>query len=260
MNELSTDGGVNYLPMTNTISNHELWGFGWHSKSDLVAIGANHGPCMVKESGYGYEWYNLTGADQGNTDVNPLDDRYIYSNGYSNYRYFRTGLHTFVNESNFLDEGGIYSYFNNFEFHPNLYYTILSHHAGQYPTGNTNLNTWKNSLVRSDDNGASISIVKTFSAQLFREKICMTNPNIIYAVVGLTNNKVWKTTDGGTNWTDVTPSSAASSSQTNISDIAIGDADPNQVWITYSGVQTACKVLSLLMVVRAGARSVHNLP
>jgi photosystem II stability/assembly factor-like uncharacterized protein len=240
---LSTDGGINYATITNSISNHELWGFGAAFKTNIVAVGTNHGPVMINEPGFGYEWYNGTGADQGNTDVNPLDDRYIYSQGYSNYRYFRTGVHTLVNESNSLDAGGIYAYFNNLEFHPNLYYSLITHHAGQYPTGNANLATWKNSLIRTNDNGATISIVKTFTNQLFREKICMTNPNYIYVVVGLTNNAVWKTTDAGVTWANITPSSAASSGQTNISDIAVSDVDPNQVWITYSGVQATCKVL-----------------
>ncbi len=240
---VTTNNGTTITTVTNTISNHELWGFGSAFKSDLVASGNNHGPVMIKENGSGFEWYNGTGADQGNTDVNPLDDRYIYSQGYSNYRYFRTGVHTLINESNTLDAGGIYSYFNSMEFHPNYYYTLVTHHAGQYPTGNPNLATWKNSLIKSEDNGNSLTIVKTFAAQVFREKICMTNPNVMYVVVGLTNNKLWKTTDGGTNWIDVTPTSVESSGETNISDVAVSDVDPNQVWITYSGVQTACKIL-----------------
>ncbi len=240
---LSHDGGDTFTTITNSIGNHELWGFGSAFKSDLVASGNNHGPVMIKEAKDQYQWYNGTGADQGNTDVNPLDDRYIYSQGYSNYRYFRTGVHQLVNEPNFLDLGGIYSYFNSIEFHPNYYYTIITHHAGQYPTDNPNLNTWKKSLIKTEDNGNSLSIVKTFSDQVFREKICMTAPDHMYVVVGLTNNKLWYTSDGGTTWQDVTPSSLESNGQRNISDVAVSDVNPHEVWITYSGVQSACKVL-----------------
>ncbi|TDE46573.1 T9SS type A sorting domain-containing protein [Flavobacterium rhamnosiphilum] len=240
---LSLDGGNTNTTITNSISNHELWGFGSAFKTNLVAGGANHGPVMIKEAGNGFEWYNGTGADQGNTDVNPLDDRYVYSQGYSNYRYFRTGVHTLINESNFLDLGGIYHYFNSIEFHPNYYYSMITHHAGQYPTGNASLATWKNSLIKTEDNGNSISIVKTFSSPVFREKICMTNPKYMYVIEGLTNNKLWRTSDGGITWINITPSLAASSSMANMSDIAVSDVDPNQVWITYSGVQSVCKVL-----------------
>ena len=239
----SSDNGATMTTLTNSISNHELWGFGSAFKSNLVASGNNHGPVMIKETHNGFDWYNGTGADQGNTDVNPIDDRYIYSNGYSNYRYFRTGPHTLINESNFLDLGGIYSYFNSIEFHPNNYYTIITHHAGQYPTGNTNLNLWKRSLIKTEDNGNSISIVKTFTNQVFREKISMKNPDHMYVIEGLTNNKLWYTDDAGATWTDVTPSSAESSGQTNISDVAVSDENSSEVWLTYSGVQSTCKIL-----------------
>lgn len=240
---LTTDNGATMATLTNSISNHELWGFGSAFKTNIIAAGTNHGPVMVNEPANGFDWYNGPGADQGNTDVNPLDDRYIYSQGYSNYRFFRTGTHTMTNESNFLDLGGIYNYFNSIEFHPNKYYTIITHHAGVYPTGNPNLATWKNSLIKTDDNGNSISIVKTFANQVFREKISMKNPNHMYVVEGLSNNRLWHTSDGGTTWVNITPSAAASSNQTNISDIAVGDENPGEIWVTYSGVQSACKVL-----------------
>ncbi|WP_020568901.1 LamG-like jellyroll fold domain-containing protein [Neolewinella persica] len=239
---ISTNGGVTMSSISNPISNHELWGFGAAFKSDLIAVGTNHGPVMIKESHNGFDWYNGYGADQQNTDVNPLDDRYIHTRGYAQRRLVRTGPHTLISEDNLLDIGGL-EYFNNVAFHPNLYNTMITHHAGGFPSGNPNLATWKNSLIRTDDQGNTISIVKTFAGQVYREKICMTNPNVMYVVVGLSNNKLWKTTNGGTTWIEVTPSLAESSSLTNISDIAVSDVDPNEVWIVYSGVQTAAKVI-----------------
>lgn len=239
---ISIDNGTTLTTLTNSISNHELWGFGSAFKTDLVATGNNHGPSMIKEAGNGFDWYNASGADQGNTDVNPLDDRYIYANGYDTYRYFRTGVHTFENQSNRLNLGGYYAYFNSIEFHPNNYYTIITHHNG-FGSSDPTTNTWKKSLIKTEDNGNSISIVKTFDNQVFREKISMKNPNHMYVVEGLTNNNLWHTADEGATWTNITPSSTASVGQTNISDIAVGDENPNEIWVTYSGVQDACKVL-----------------
>ncbi|MBK8585916.1 MAG: hypothetical protein IPN88_11010 [Bacteroidetes bacterium] len=72
----------------------------------------------------------------------------------------------------------------------------------------------------------------------------MTQPNTIYAVVGLSNNSLQKTNDGGVSWTDITPSvSVTGAGVRNISDIAVSDVNPNEIWVTYSGVQNTCKVL-----------------
>jgi PKD repeat protein/photosystem II stability/assembly factor-like uncharacterized protein len=239
----SDDMGDNLVTISNSISNHELWGFGSAFKTDLVATGNNHGPLMVKEFYNGYDWYNGPGADQGNTDVNPLDDRYIYSQGYSNYRFFRTGPHQLINEPNMLDLGGTYSYFNTISFHPNNYYTIITHHAGQYPTGNPNLQTWKKSLIKSEDNGNSISVVKTFDDQVFRESICAKNPDYIYVVVGLADNELWYTPDGGVTWNNITPPATITQGNNNITDIAVSDENPNEIWVSYGGVQSTCKII-----------------
>lgn len=237
--------GKSMRRVTNSISNHELWGFGSAFKTNLVASGNNHGPLMIKEQKGDLEWYNGMGADQGNTDVNPLDDRYIYSGpGYGNYLVFRTGKHTLKwNTSIVLSLGG-FSYFNSMEFHPNLYYSLITHHAGGWPSGNPNAAIWRKSLIRTDDNGKSVYVVKTFGRQVFREKISMKNPDHIYVLEGNSNNTLWHTADGGKTWKDVTPPrSVTTFRHTNISDIAVSDENPGEVWVTYSGVQAECKVV-----------------
>lgn len=243
---VSKDGGNNFTIVSNSISNHELWGFGSAFNSDILAAGCNHGPLMLREYEAPGGWYSVLGADQGNSDFNPLDSVTAYSQGYDSYHVTRTGIKTFTNGGQQIDPGGIYSYFNTLQFHPNLYHTLITHHAGGYPASvpQATKNIWKNSLIRSDDNGLTVSVVHTFTNQLFREKVCMSDTSRIYTVVGLTGNNLMKTTDAGLTWTDITPSaSVTGTSVRNISDIAVSDMNPNEIWVTYGGVQNTCQVL-----------------
>ncbi|HLZ86785.1 MAG TPA: LamG-like jellyroll fold domain-containing protein [Puia sp.] len=243
---LSTDSGNHFTIVSNSISNQELWGFGSAFNSDILAAGCDHGPLAIRDYEAPGGWYQVLGADQGNSDVNPLDSVTVYSNGYDTYHVTRTGIKTFRTSSQQIDPGGIYSYFNTLQFHPNLYHTLITHDAGQYPTSvaQATRDIWKNSLVRSDDNGLTVKVVHTFQNPLFREKMCMSDTNRIYVVVGLANSKLMKTTDGGAIWTDITPaSSVTGAGVTNISDLAVSDVNPNEIWVTYSGVQNTCQVL-----------------
>ncbi len=243
---VSTNNGNNFSIVTSTVSNHELWGFGSAFKSSHLAAGTNHGPLMVRNNEGPTGWFTLLGADQGNSDFNPLDSVSAYSQGYDSYHVTLTGGQNWVNGSQQIDPGGIYSYFNSMEFHPHFYHTLITHHAGQYPTSvaQATRDIWKNSLIRSTDNGLTVSVIHTFNGQLFREKICVGDTNRIYAVVGLTNNTLMKSTNGGTAWTDITPpTSITGAGVRNISDIAVSDVNPQEIWVTYSGVQNTCKVL-----------------
>ncbi len=243
---ISNDNGNNISIVTQSISNHELWGFGASFKSNILAAGTNHGPLMVRETDSKNGWFTLLGADQGNSDINPLDSISVYSQGYDSYHVTLKGNKTYTNGTQQIDPGGIYSYFNSMEFHPHLYHTLITHHAGQYPNSvdAATKSIWKNSLIRSDDNGLTVNVLHTFSDQVFREKICVKDTNRIYAVIGLANNRLMKTLDGGKNWIDITPNTTTTGTTIrNISDIAVGELNPDELWISYSGVQNTCKVL-----------------
>jgi PKD repeat protein len=241
---MSINSGASYAVKTNSISNHELWGFGASFKSDVLVAGCNHGPLMIRDNEAPGGWYHILGADQGNSDINPLDNTTIYSSGYDTYHVIRKGVRSWENGPQEIDPGGIYEYFNTLEFHPRLYRTLLTHHGGAKPSGNPNLATWKKSLIKSDDNGLTVKVVFTFNDVLFREKICMTKPQTIYAVVGLANNTLMKSINGGTSWTNITPpASITTAGIRNISDIAVSDVNSDEIWVSYSGVQNTCKVL-----------------
>ena len=65
--------------------------------------------------------------------------------------------------------------------------------------------------------------------QLDALEISRSNPNYIY---GASSGTLYRTTDGGNNWTMLFSPSGSSS---NITYIAISDTDPNKIWVTYSG-------------------------
>jgi len=246
---ISTNNGATFSNVTAGISNIELWGFGSSFKSDILAAGCNHGPLMIRDFAAPGGWYRVLGADQQNTDVNPLDSVHIISRGYDAYFVTRTGVGTYTSGSAQVDPGRE-DWFNNLSYHPNLYNTIQSHTAGNFPqpyqanpTGERL--TWRNSLLRSDDNGLTISyLVHTFSDRLMSEKICMRDTNRIYCIVSPSNNHLWKTADGGVTWAEITPGNLVTGTGVrNISDVAVSDVNPDEIWVTYSGVQNTCKVL-----------------
>lgn len=246
---VSTDKGASFSNLSAGISNIELWGFSSSFKSDILAAGCNHGPLTVRDYAAPGGWYHLLGADQQNTDINPLDSVHVISRGYDAYYVMRKGIGTYTSGSAQVDPGRE-DWFNNLSYHPNLYNTLVSHTAGNFPqpyqsnpTG-TKL-TWRNSLLRSDNNGLTISyLVHTFSDRLMSEKICMKDTNRIYCIVSPSNNHLWKTTDGGTTWTEITPGTLVTGNAVrNISDVAVSDVNPDEIWVTYSGVQQTCKVL-----------------
>jgi len=80
---------------------------------------------MLREFEGAGGWYTVLGADQGNSDFNPRISVSAYSQGYDSYHVTRTGIKTYTNGTQQIDPGGIYSYFNTMEFHPNLYHTLL---------------------------------------------------------------------------------------------------------------------------------------
>lgn len=246
---VSSNKGATFFNVSSGISNIELWGFGASFKSDILAAGCNHGPLTVRDYAGNGGWYHLLGADQQNTDINPLDSVHVISRGYDAYYVTRTGIGTYTSVSGQVDPGRE-DWFNNLSYHPNLFNTIESHTAGNFPqpyqsTPTGDRLTWRNSLLKSNDNGLTVnSLVHTFSDRLMSEKICMRDTNRIYCIVSPSNNHLWKTADGGATWTEITPGTAVTgASVRNISDVAVSDMNANEIWVTYSGVQSTCKVL-----------------
>lgn len=69
--------------------------------------------------------------------------------------------------------------------------------------------------------------------------VCPSNPNIIYVS---TAASVWKTTNGGTSWQNITSGLPTGSAQ--ITDITCDNVNPNNVFVTFSGYSSGNKVFA----------------
>ena len=73
-------------------------------------------------------------------------------------------------------------------------------------------------------------------------KFAPSNPDIAYIAyqnptwtISDRINKLWRTTDGGTTWTNITTNLKNVIKWNGLSDIAISAKDPNKVWVTFTG-------------------------
>jgi hypothetical protein len=93
-------------------------------------------------------------------------------------------------------------------------------------------------MFKSINSGTNWTQMGTASMGVLDEiYVCPTNPNFIYCT---TSGSVWKTTNGGTTWSNITagvPTNSAS-----ITDITCDNTNPNNVYVSLSGYTSGVKV------------------
>jgi photosystem II stability/assembly factor-like uncharacterized protein len=95
-------------------------------------------------------------------------------------------------------------------------------------------NVWKTA-----NRGSTWTKISTFGGGITAIGICKTNNNTICAAT-LNPKKIYRTTNGGTSWTDITGTLPLSTIY--VTDIAIKDTDPNKIWVVCSGSSAGNKV------------------
>ncbi|PSL42698.1 putative secreted protein (Por secretion system target) [Chitinophaga niastensis] len=222
---ISKDGGKSIAGTGFEINSMDMWGFSSSVKSDICLTGLDHNQTFVRSYAAPGGWKNIKGADAGVCTINPYNDHWLY------YDWAYGVNKGYLNNDGTVTESAVAADVDlgSLQFHSNLAFNIFG-----IKKSNNNI------VVQSSDNMTSASTFKDFAEKVNAIRIAGRDPKTMYVL--LSNNKIKKTNDSGTTWVDVTPSPAASNSQTNITAIDIGKM-PGELWAAYGNAQNTAKVL-----------------
>ncbi|NEO32815.1 MAG: PKD domain-containing protein [Symploca sp. SIO3C6] len=228
---LSTDQCANISNKSFGIVAQEIWGFDQGWKSDIMAIGMYHGPIQIRDDSIYDGWYASTGADAGTAMVNKGDDKYIYCHPWNDNK---------ITRSDDKDTKPIVVGLN--ARMPSYIYPIEIFNHNYYNTFYT-LDTKESTVQKTKDNAKSWELLKDFGGDSdtpVRITTSYSNADVAYVIVEF--NQIWKTRDGGINWTQVTPNSIVTQNKS-FSNLTIDGEDPNIVWVSMGGKQKDVKVI-----------------
>ncbi len=221
---MSQDSGkTNFNRRQYGIQGTDFWGFGMgHKDANVMLGGTYHNSHLLKNNNvYLNGWTSYTGSADGTRGfVNPGKPKTVYNDsGKDVLPSDRTVSPVRTSFSKLPNTGESPS---KIVWDPRCYNCLYSGNG----TG----------LWYSDDDGNNFSLIKDFGTgySVADIEVAWDNPNTLYVSTtqGLYNPKqVWKTTDRGQNWVNITPPIATLGFPSDASfDIAVGD-NSNDVWI-----------------------------
>ncbi len=240
---ITNDGGIYYSTDFFTSDNQvkmdgvhgsDFWGFGHGWNEDVMVGGLYHNGNIAHHDNYGVgEFLQLGGAEPPSGYVNPGDNRQVYSSELGGV-YLPTAIGQplqwssigmWPNESYWACES------SDMIFDPTCYNIAW--------IGN------ENKLYKSTDGGGSYNLVHAFgsnvNARLSYFEICRTNTSVMYVVQRPASGNtgfLWKTTDGGLTWTQLTIPSGTSRRII----LTVSPSDEDSLWISYPGGANGSKV------------------
>ncbi|MCA0236711.1 MAG: T9SS type A sorting domain-containing protein [Bacteroidetes bacterium] len=234
-----TDGGINlstdfytapsanYFPRINNMRGTEFWGFGSGWNEDVLVGGRYHNGNSAWREGYpAGDFLRLGGGEAPTGYVNPGNPSMTYFSDLSsggvilpttNNQNVQTFTVTkFPNERFYPMEGA------DMEWDPRYMYTYYLGNGNQF---------WK-----TTDNGLNFTALFTHAvstAKVRYVEVSRSNPDVIYITVYVDSpedGQLWKTTNGGTTWTQCANPGSLSASQRRFSQIAVSGTDANTIW------------------------------
>ena len=218
----SFDGGDNIDKTMVGIEGTDFWGFGASPQSDVMLGGCYHNGTLLKDNNtYINDWICTGGGDGVRGFVNFGNDRIAYDDYEGRYL---SGDRT-VNINGF-----------QFDSLPNASYIFGESSTMEWdPRNNKHIFLGRGTnLLKTEDNGMTYDIVHAFPHRVMNIELSRANPDYMYLATYESwwgAKKIWRSTDGGLSWTDITPPSSLLNGEEWVPyDIAVSASNENEIW------------------------------
>lgn len=243
----SSNQGDNIEPRMYGIHGTDFWGWQAGTKQgDVMLGGTYHNGTLIRNGDLYYwgqddpeagGWLGEGAGDNFRGFVNPGDATIGYhdwgSFSFTDDRFVRITGRPF-DATKLPNTSYWWGEYGNLEWDPRCYNIIYS------PVGDQ--------LYRSTNGGAGFELVHTFDGNLVTSvKVAPRDPNTLYVVCRVSggNWNIYRTHDGGSTWTDVTPSNSEVGFQNGRPKyLDVDGTDPNRLWFVIVGDHTANKVFT----------------
>ncbi len=240
---VTSDGGINYSNdecqttevRMNGISGSDFWGFGQGWNEDTWVGGRYHNGNGVYHSNYGEgKTIYLGGAENSTGYVNPINNKKSYYSDIGG-RLAPDSLNQSAvgipNIGRYPTESYFHFSYSEIEWHP--YYANIAYLGDD------------NSLFKSTDSGSSFNELAQLPGEIRRFEISRDDPNYIYCIVYISywDWKVYKSTNGGENFTQITTPPYNGGSWRNLS-FTLNPFDKDEIWLASNSSNDGNKIFS----------------
>ena len=218
----STDGGSTINKSMVGIEGTDFWGFGASPQTNVMLGGCYHnGTLLMDNNTYINDWICTGGGDGVRGFVNFGNDRIAYDDYEGR---ILSGDRT-INIGSF-----------QFDSLPNSSYIVGESSTLEWdPRNNQHIYLGRgNNLLKTEDNGLTFETIHSFDHRVMNIEISRADINYMYLTTWESwwgEKQIWRTTNGGTTWTEITPPSSLLNGEEWVPyDIAVSANDPNLVW------------------------------
>lgn len=227
----STDAGANFQRSMYGIAGSDFWGFGVGFNNDQLMVGgAYHNGTLVKNGNvYDNDWLCTDGGDGVGGAVNPIFENQLYSH---------------YNIKTMTDDRTVAPTTRDYALDPSWTYITGRFSQIEFAHDNYSVHYFgnENGLYKTEDDNRTVSLIHDFGEEVGDVEVAWTNPQVMYVATFpgyWDTKKLYKTTDGGITWTDITPPASVFNDLRYCPyDVEVSYNDENVLWIARLNFQT----------------------